>query len=307
MTFVQTRHLGRVVFWMTGALLSFSVMAVSVRGLSGVLNTFEILTVRSGISLIVVLAALAVMPSLRPGIRTQKHGTHFLRSVVHLAAQYGWTLGLTLLPLATVFALEFTMPAWTALLAVVFLGERMNASRIGVIVFGILGVLVILRPGLGAFNPATLIVLAAAFGFASVMVITKRLTATETTVGIIFWMNLMQVPMGFLGAESLTFFTKLGPEHILPALGMGFGNLVAHFSLSNAMRSGDATVVVPMDFLRIPLIAFVGWWLYSESLDAFVFGGAGLIVVGVLWNLRAESRRPVSAAEVGVGDKASSR
>ncbi len=297
MIFVQTRQLGRVVFWMTGALLSFSVMAVSVRGLAPVLNTFEILTVRSTIALAVILVLLSVSPALRAGLRTQKFGIHFARSAVHLAAQYGWTLGLTLLPLAMVFALEFTMPAWTALLAALFLGERLTASRIGVIVFGILGVLVILRPGFGAFNPATLIVLAAAVGFASVMVITKKLTATETTIGIIFWMNLMQLPMGLLGAESITFFNKLGVEHIPAALGMGLGNLSAHFSLSNAMRSGDASVVVPLDFLRIPLIALIGWWLYSESLDGFVFAGAGLIIAGVIWNLRAESLR--APAETG--------
>lgn len=283
----------RVAFWMTGALLSFSVMAVSIRGLAGVLNIFEILSVRSGISVVFMLTLVALRPDLRAGIKTQRYGMHFIRSSVHLSAQWCWTLGVTLLPLAMVFALEFTMPAWTTLLAVLFLGERLSVSRIGVIVLGILGVLVILRPGIADFRLAALVVLAAAFGFATIMVITKKLTATETTIGIVFWMNLMQFPLGLIGTGSLTFPAKLGWEHVLPALGVGFANLSAHFSLSQAMRSGDASVVVPLDFMRIPLIALVGWWLYNETLDIYVFAGAAIIVVGVLWNLRAEAARPV--------------
>jgi drug/metabolite transporter (DMT)-like permease len=288
---VKTRQIALVAMWMTGALLSFSVMAVSIRELAGRLNVFEILSVRSGVSIIILAVLLALRADLRAGLKTKRYGMHLLRSTVHLGAQWGWTLGVTLLPLAMVFALEFTMPAWTALLAVLFLSEKLTASRIGVIVFGIIGVLVIVRPGLADFRPEALIVLAAAFGFAVVMILTKKLTATETTIGIVFWMNLMQFPMGLIGAESVTFPMKLGAEHILPALGMGVGNLMAHFCLSNAMRSGDATVVVPFDFMRIPLIAFVGWWLYGEALDIYVFAGAAIIVAGVLWNLRAESRR----------------
>ena len=77
---------------------------------------------------------------------------------------------------------------------------------------------------------------------------------------------------------------------ILPALGIGIAGLSSHFCLSNAFRAGEAVVVVPIDFLRIPLIALVGWWLYGEMIDIYVFVGSGLIIVGVLWNLRAESR-----------------
>jgi drug/metabolite transporter (DMT)-like permease len=81
---------------------------------------------------------------------------------------------------------------------------------------------------------------------------------------------------------------------MLPAIaGLGAAGLFAHFCLSNAFRAGDASVVVPLDFLRIPLIAVVGWWLYQERLDVFVFAGAGLIITGILWNLRDEMRRPL--------------
>jgi drug/metabolite transporter (DMT)-like permease len=218
-------------------------------------------------------------------------GLNLTRNLVHYASQYAWSLSLTLLPLATVFALEFTMPAWTALLAAVFLHERLTQSRIGSVVLGFIGVLVIIRPGLESFRPASFLVLAAAFGYAITMTTTKRLTRTETTFGIIFWMNLMQLPMNLAGSDPL-FALKLGTAEILPVIGVGIAGLASHYCLSNAFRAGEATLVVPLDFLRIPLIALVGWWLYGEPLDVLVFAGAGLIISGVLWNLRAETVRP---------------
>ena len=133
-----------------------------------------------------------------------------LRNTVHFAAQYLWALALTLLPLAMVFALEFTMPAWTALLAVWLLGERMTPSRIGVVVFGLIGVLVILRPGIATFNPAALLVLLAAFGYAITMVTTKELTMTETTFGIVFWMTLIQFPISLTGSHLDAFIAISG-------------------------------------------------------------------------------------------------
>lgn len=278
-----------VVLWMTGALLSFSVMAVSVRELAGRLNIFEVLAVRSGMGLAILLAIAAARPELRRDLTRQRLGLHLLRNTVHYASQYAWATSLTLLPLAMVFALEFTMPAWTALLAVLFLGERMTPSRLGVVVLGFIGMLIIVRPGLEGFRPAALLVLLAAFGYGITMVTTKQLTSTESTFAIVFWMTVIQLPLTLVGSDPL-FVTRITSGMILPALGIGIGGLSSHYCLSNAFRAGEAVVVVPLDFLRIPLIALVGWWLYGETLDVFVFLGAGLIIAGVLWNLRAESR-----------------
>jgi drug/metabolite transporter (DMT)-like permease len=281
----------RVVLWMVGTLLSFSVMAVSVRELarSG-FSIFEILAVRSGGSLVILFTLLAVRPDLRVHALPRRMGLNTLRNTVHYASQYSWALSLTLLPLAMVFALEFTMPAWTALLAVWLLHERMTASRIGVVVFGLIGVLVILRPGIAVFNPAAFLVLGAAFGYAITMIATKKLTMTETTFGIVFWMAVIQLPLSIIGSD-LSVFLHLDIRQALPMLGVAIAGLTSHYCLSNAFRSGDAMLVVPLDFMRIPLIAVVGWALYGESLDVFVLLGALIIVAGVLWNLRAETVR----------------
>ena len=283
--------IARVVLWMVGALLSFSVMAVSIRELSRAgLSIFEILAIRSGVALFVLLTLLAVRKDLRVHALPRRMGLNLFRNTVHYVSQYSWALSLTMLPLATVFALEFTMPAWTAILAIWFLHERMTPSRLGVVILGLIGVLVILRPGIAGFNPAAILVLLAAFGYAITMITTKQLTKTETTFGIVFWMAVIQLPLSLIGSDP-TVFLRFEPRHILPAIGVGIAGLTSHYCLSNAFRSGDATLVVPLDFMRIPLIAVVGWALYGERLDVFVLLGAMIIVSGVLWNLRSEVAR----------------
>ncbi len=283
--------LARVVLWMVGALLSFSIMAVSIRQLSrGGLNIFEILAIRSGVALIVLLLLLVVRPDLRLHALPRRMGLNLLRNSVHYASQFSWAVAITMLPLAVVFALEFTMPAWTALLAVFFLHERMTPSRLGVVVLGLIGVLVILRPGIAGFNPAVILVLLAAFGYAITMITTKKLTMTESTFSIIFWMAVMQFPLSLVGSDP-SVFLHFEWRHILPAMGVGIAGLTSHYCLSNAFRSGDATLVVPLDFMRIPLIAVVGWAFYGERLDIFVLLGALIIISGVIWNLRSEGAR----------------
>ena len=284
-------NISRVVLWMGGTLLSFSAMAVSIRELSRAgLNIFEILAIRSAGSLLILFAVLALRPEIRVHALPRRIALNTLRNTVHYASQYAWAMSLTMLPLAMVFALEFTMPAWTALLAVWLLHERMTPSRLGVVVFGLVGVLVILRPGLASFNPAAFLVLGAAVGYSITMIATKKLTMTETTFGIIFWMAVMQFPLSLIGSDPQVFL-HLHLAQALPMLGVAIAGTTSHYCLSNAFRAGDATLVVPLDFMRIPLIAVVGWAFYGESLDIFVLLGALIIVAGVLWNLRAEAAK----------------
>src|ERR1035437_4672842 len=252
---VAISKLARVVLWMVGTLLSFSVMAVSIRELATAgLSIFEILAIRSGVALLVLLVLLAVRPDLRVHALPRRMKLNLLRNTVHYASQYAWALSLTMLP-----ALEFTMRGGTALLAVWLLHERLTPSRIGVVVLGLIGVLVILRPGIASFNPAAFLVLAAAFGYAITMITTKQLTMTETTFGIVFWMAVIQLPLSLIGGDPMVFF-HLETRHILPAIGVGIGGLTSHYCLSNAFRAGDATLVVPLDFMRIPLIAEPPAW-----------------------------------------------
>jgi drug/metabolite transporter (DMT)-like permease len=283
---------------MVGALLSFSMMAVSIRSLASQgFSLFDILGVRSAAAVLLLVTVALLRPELRADTRPRQIKLHLVRNIIHYVAQYAWALSLTLLPLAMVFSLEFTMPAWTALLAVWLLSEKLTPSRIGVVILGFVGVLVILRPGIATINPAAFLALGAGLGFAIVMIATKKLTNTESTFAIIFWMSVIQLPLSVIGsllAGNPSAFLHMHLTAILPIIGVGIGGTSSHYCLSNAFRAGDATLVVPLDFMRIPLIAVVGWAFYDESLDTFVFLGALVIVVGVLWNLQSEPRtRPL--------------
>jgi drug/metabolite transporter (DMT)-like permease len=292
---MNAASIGRVVLWMSGVLLSFTVMAVSIRALARTFNVFEILAIRNAAGLAILLAIACARPTLRASLLSRRMGMHLLRNSVHFAAQYAWALSITLLPLATVFALEFTNPAWLALLATWLLGERMTTSRAGAVVLGFLGVAVILRPGFETFQPASLIILGAALGFAVSSIVTKKLIVTETTFAILFWMNAMQLPMNLAGS-SPSVLAKIDAAQALPMLGVAIAGLSSHYCLTNAFRHGDATIVVPLDFLRIPLIALIGWSFYGEPLDGFVFAGAAIIIAGIFWNLRAEAARTRGSA-----------
>jgi len=97
------------------------------------------------------------------------------------------------------------------------------------------------------------------------------------------------LPMNLAGSDPL-FITRLDPSMALPLIGMAVAGLSIHFCVAEAFRYGDAIVVVPLDFLRVPLIAVIGWSFYGETLDGLVLAGAGLIIASVIWNLRTEAR-----------------
>ena len=277
------------VAWMVGTLLSFSLMAISVRQLGGVLNLFELLTVRAVGGLGILFVVMAAQPALFGHLALRRPWVHLVRNGTHFIANICWTNAVILLPLATVFAIEFMMPVWAGLLAVLLLGERFTLSRAGTIVLGFLGVLIILRPGIEAFQPAAIGVLIASLGYAASNIATKKLIPVQSTIAILFWMNVMQIGMALPGIDFL-FPLRLAADQWIWAFGLAFGGTFAHYCLTNALRVADAIVVIPLDFLRIPLIALVGWTFYGERLDLLVFAGAGIIVSGIVWNLRAEMR-----------------
>jgi drug/metabolite transporter (DMT)-like permease len=283
-------RLGWLVLWISGTLTAFIVAAISVRALSATLNPFDMMTIRSAGGLAILLVMALVRPELRRSVRINRMGLQAARNVVHFGSQICWTFAITLLPFATVFALEFTIPAFVAILAVLFLGERMTSTRAGALAVCFVGVLVILRPGMESFQPAALLLIVGSLLFAIAAIVTKKLILTETTFSIMVWMNLMQLPMNFLGSHPASFL-NLDASMAPPVLGIAVAGLAIHYCLTNAFRHGDAMIVIPMDFLRVPLVAIIGWMFYGEHLDVFVFAGAGLIVAGVLWNVRGEARR----------------
>src|SRR3954468_16734882 len=143
------------VLWMLGAVMSFALMAVAVRELLRHMGILQILALRTLVTFLLVSTTIA-RHGFAP-LRTRRFPLHATRAVLHLAGQGCWMYAIGALTLATVFAIQFTMPVWTAILAALFLGERLVRGRIVQLVLGLAGVAIILRPGLGAFHPAALV------------------------------------------------------------------------------------------------------------------------------------------------------
>lgn len=280
--------------WMGGALLSFSAMAVAGRELASEVSTFQILFYRSLIGLIVVSGALTLTGWRQ--IRLKRLKLHVLRNAAHYTGQFGWFYGVGFIPLAQVFAIEFTVPVWTAILATFVLGERITRTRAIAILAGFIGILIILRPGMLSVNVASLAVLIAALGFASSHVLTKRMTNTETPLAIIFYMSLIQLPVSFLpalfdwGVPSLSGWGTPSPFGWGWICVIGIGSMAAHYCIARAFVLADATVVVPVDFLRLPLIVVVGFLVYGEAVDVWVLVGAVIIFAGNYLNIRHPRR-----------------
>lgn len=280
----------KAIAWMIGALTSFAAMAVSVRELTGEMHAFQMLFIRSGLGVLILLPLIT--RSRRGGwgqIRQQFLPGHALRNVIHFTGQVLWIIGIGLLPLATVSAIEFTSPLWGGLLAVLFLGERLNHGRIIAFALGFVGILVIVRPGLIEVSDGILIMLACAFFFGATGAVTKWLTRQETALAIIFYMVLMQTVFG--AVASIFVWQPLYVDHAPWLLLMAVTGLSAHFCLTSALSQADATFIMPLEFLRLPVVAVVGFLLYAEPFELITLLGALIIFSGNYVSLSYETRR----------------
>ena len=272
--------------WMTGWLTAMVVMAVAGRAATKTLDVFQIMEMRSLLGFVLLWPLVHASGGVR-ALATARLGQQVARNAVHYAAQFGWFFALTLIPIAQVVAIEFTMPIWTALLAVSFLGERLNAARVVAVVLGVVGVAVIVRPGVDHVDPGQLIALAAAVGFAISVILVKSLTRTDSAVTIVFWMLVVQ---SVIGAVPALLVWRTPTAAVWPwILVIAICGTYSHFCMTQALRHAEATMIVPMDFLRVPLSAAAAWLVYGERIDAFTIGGAAMILFANLLNLR----RPV--------------
>lgn len=283
--------------WMIGAIVSFTAMAVAGRALAGQHDTFEIMTYRSIIGLVLVVAVAYGTGTLGQinGRRLELHG---LRNVCHFVGQNLWffAVGAGTIPLSQVFALEFTTPIWAMILAAVFLAEPLTRVRVLAAALGFAGALIVVEPwasdgGTTAFSPALLAAALAAIGFAGAAICTRALVRTESITCVLFYLTLMQAGLGIVtaaydGAVTLPTLSTLPWLALVAVCG-----LVAHFCLTKALSLAPASVVMPIDFVRLPLIALVGAAFYGEGLEWVILMGGALIFAANFINIRAEARR----------------
>lgn len=274
--------------WMLGGIASFSLMAVAGREAGKVIETAELLTWRGLIGVIVIGSIVMATGGLAQ-VKTSRVRMHLMRNVGHFFGQYCWYYAVTLIPLAQLFALEFTSPIWVALFAPFLLGERFTAIKAIAITLSFIGVLMVVEvwsPKFASeFGGGQIWGVMAALGFAVNMVATKKLTGTESTLCILFWLVVMQTPMALIVAGELPLIPPDAWTWMW-VFALSLGGLCAHLCLTQAFRYADATIVTPMDFARLPVIAIVGAVAYAEPLLWNVLAGGALIFLGNYINVR---------------------
>ncbi|MEL6118622.1 MAG: DMT family transporter [Pseudomonadota bacterium] len=287
---IENANILQAAAWMMGAVVSFSCMAVGGRSVSFELDTFEIMMFRSFVGFIVVVGFAKMLGTLSE-VKYDRLGTHALRNVFHFAGQNLWFYALTLIPLAQVVALEFTSPLWVLVLSPLFLGERLTRIRVIAAICGFVGVLIVARPSPETISVGMISAAIAAIGFAGTMILTKRLTRTQSLTCILFWMTAMQAVLGIVCAGYDGDIAVPSLPSVPWLVLIGLAGLCAHFCLTKALTLAPATVIVPVDFLRLPVIAIIGLTLYAEPLDIFVILGAIIIFGANYANIWAETRK----------------
>lgn len=279
----------KAALWMSGAIFSFTAMAIAAREINHTHDSFEIMAARSLIGLVLVVVIGAISGQARR-ISTARLSGHFWRNLVHFMAQNLWFWALTVIPLAQVFALEFTSPIWVILLSPLLLGERLTLPKLAAAGLGFLGILIVARPDLTNLSPGVLAAAASAVGFATTSILTKRLTRGEAIITILFWLTLFQTVFGMAMAGYDGQIAWPTAQTLPWLLLIGVCGLLAHFSLTSALTLAPASFVIPIDFVRLPLIAVIGAWAYAEPIDPYVLAGGGVIFLGIWISMRAELR-----------------
>ena len=270
----------RGAIWMLGFIFNITIMAISIRGLSFKYSSFEIQNFRNIFSIIIILFIYIFNKNTQ--IKTYQFKTNFIRNLFHFIGQSSWTWGLTVLPLAVVFSIEFTMPIWAAIISLIIFKEKLTFNKILFLIIGLFGTWIILSPDTENFGLYNIIVLCSAITYAVAHNFTKKLTNTDSILSILFFMSIIQLPLSLIGSFIIgnIHYNVLKETPLIILLTIT--SLLAHYCLSSALKKSEASIVLPIDYLRLPLILFIGWYYYREIISSNTLIGSLLIIFGVI-------------------------
>jgi len=267
--------------------ISLTLMMVVIRTLSPKFSVLEMIFLRS------VVTFLLILPwAIRQGaaqLRTARPGLHLFRNAIHYTGNIGWFLGVTLIPMADVQALQFTVPLFVIVMAALILRETVGFNRWAAVATGFLGALVIIRPGLVEISTGTVAVVASAVCYASSQTATKALSRTDNPNAILFYMATIYIPVS--GIPAAFDWVTPGWTDIGPIVLLGISGYAAHAFLIRSFAAADASFVIPFDFVRLPVAAVVGYALYAEGVDLWTWAGAVVIFAAVWYTTHVETRR----------------
>ena len=285
----QFSRLAQSIFWMLGAMISFTLMAVSGRELFSSLDTFEIMLYRSLVGVFLVLSFAKYFNTLHQ-IQVENLSLHFIRNISHFGGQNFWFYAIALIPFSQLFAFEFSTPLFIVFLAPIFLGELLTKEKLFAAAIGFVGIMLVARPDLNTISWALIAAFLLPICFAATAIATKLLTRNFSLTCILFWLVIMQTVFSFICA-GYDFDIKIPTKTDLPfLLVVSITGLTAHLCMTKAFSLAPVSVVMPIDFVRLPLISMVGYIFYSEVLTWYIILGSALVFVGNYVNIKAEER-----------------
>jgi drug/metabolite transporter (DMT)-like permease len=272
---------------MTAAAVAFTLMTTLIREAAKEVHPFEIAFFRAFINLILMIP-FAVRAGAA-GLKTNNHKAFALRALCGLVFLMTYFPGAALIPIAESQALTFTSPLWGAVLAIVFLAERVNMPRALALIAGFAGVLIILRPGMVAVSMGALLVLAGALAAAASNTIVKFTTRTDHPDSVVFYQMVYVTPM--ILVPALWVWTWPTLDQLLLMFGVGFFATLNQRFLSRAYAAADATAVLPFEFARLPFAAIIGFLVFAELPDIWAWVGGAVIFGASLYMVRRETRK----------------
>ena len=272
--------------WMFLSSVAFAAMAGAIRHLSAELHPLEIVFFRCAFGVLFILPWF-----LRGGLggfRTARIGMFGVRAALAMVAMTCWFIGISILPFAEAVALQFTAPLFGTVVAIFVLGEIVGRRRWAATIIGFAGVLIVLRPGFNAIPPAAFIVLLSALAIGGETSAIRVLARTESTRAIVLYLSLMLTPMTLVPA--LFVWRMPSPDAWIWLVLLGILATIAHTGLARAAALVEASVMLPLDFLRMPLTALVGYLLFQQVVDVWTWVGAVVIVSATVYIAVRESR-----------------
>jgi len=297
---VERRWMGlsgnvRGALWMIASGLGFTVMALAIKVLGHRLDSFQIAFFRCLIGFIAILPLIGAYGI--DVLQTRSLKIHALRGLFGLIAMFASYYAIARIPLASYTALSFTRPLFATVLAVLVLHEIVRWRRWTATLVGFLGVLVMVRPGAGTFNAASLFALADSMSIAFLVTLVKRLPPGETPLGMMFYFGVFST-VAALPPALFVWQWPTALEWVLLVLIGVLGALSQSFWI-RAYRAGEASLVAPFDYLRLLFAGIAGYLAFAETIDLWTVAGAVIIVASTVYIARRETRvrRAKAAAE----------
>ena len=262
-----------------GATFFGSFMGAGVKLLSDDLHPIVICFYRSLMGLILITPF--VIRNNFKALQTQNMRLQIFRASINVISMICWFSAIGMMHFEKATALGFTTPLFTTVLAVIVLGEVIRFHRTAALLLGFIGIIIIIRPGYVPFEFGTVLMLIASFSFSFVLIFVKKLSATDSSLTIIFYHLLYMTPVFFI--LSLFYWENINLYQLIVFTLMGASGLLSHWCLAQAFKMSDTTFVMPLQFTKLIWASLIGLFIFAEQSDIWTWVGGIIIFISVVY------------------------